>query len=93
MQEERDRSLHACPARGVDDDRLACVVHIVLHAKVGRHPVDQHAVVRRHGSELLKGAATEAGQKRCKEVGMTIMEIKNDQTERFKSFSNTPTLP
>lgn len=47
--------IHACAARPVDDDRLACLVYIVLHAKVGRHPVDQHTVVRRHVRELLKG--------------------------------------
>lgn len=47
--------LHARAAGPVDDDRLACLVYIVLHAKVGRHPMDQHTVVGRHMRELLKG--------------------------------------
>lgn len=34
----------------------------MLHAEVGRHPVDQHAVVGRHLRELLKG--TEEEEKR-----------------------------
>lgn len=37
--------LHACAAGPVDDDGPARVVDVVLHAKVGRHPMDQHAVV------------------------------------------------
>lgn len=47
--------LHACAARPVDDDRFARLVYIVLHAKIGRHPMDQHTVVGRHLRELLKG--------------------------------------
>lgn len=47
--------LHACAAGPVDDDRLSRLVYIVLHAKVGRYPVDQHTVVGRHVRELLKG--------------------------------------
>lgn len=47
--------LHACAAGPVDDDSLACLVYIVLHAKVGRYPMDQHTVVGRHVRELLKG--------------------------------------
>lgn len=37
--------LHARAAGPVDDDGPARVVDVVLHAKVGRHPMDQHAVV------------------------------------------------
>ncbi len=48
--------LHARVAGPVDDHRLACLVYIVLHAKVGRHPMDQHTVVGRHVREFLKGA-------------------------------------
>lgn len=48
--------LHARAAGPVDDDRPARLVYIMLHAEVGRHPMDQHTVVRRHLRELLKGA-------------------------------------
>lgn len=58
--------LHACVAGPVDDDRLACLVYIVLHAKVGRHPMDKHSVVGRHVWELLKRA--ERGRNRGKIV-------------------------
>ena len=44
---------HACVSRFVDDDGLAGLVYVVIHAKVGRHAVQQHAVVRRHLGELL----------------------------------------
>ena len=47
--------LHASAAGPVDDDRFARLVYIVLHAKVGRHPMDQHTVVGRHVRKLLKG--------------------------------------
>lgn len=47
--------LHACAAGPVDDDRLAGLIYIVLHAKVGRHPMDKHTVVGRHLRELFKG--------------------------------------
>lgn len=47
--------IHACAAGPVDDDGLPRLIYIVLHAEVGRHPVDQHAVVGRHLWELLKG--------------------------------------
>lgn len=61
--------LHASAAGPVDDDRLARLVYIVLHAKVGRHPMDQHAVVGRHVSELLKRT-----EKREKAVGREMAE-------------------
>lgn len=51
--------VHARAARPVDDDRLPRLIYIVLHAEVGRHPVDQHAVVGRHLRELLKGTEEE----------------------------------
>lgn len=56
--------LHACAAGPVDDDRLACMVYIVFHAEVGRHPMDQHAVVGRHLRELLKGTETNKEKKK-----------------------------
>lgn len=64
--------IHACAAGPVDDDRLACLVYVVLHAKVGRHPVDQHTVVRRHVGELLKGTERDGkceGRKRQDKKG------------------------
>lgn len=51
--------VHACAAGPVDDDRLSRLIYIVLHAEVGRHPVDQHAVVGRHLWELFKGTEKE----------------------------------
>lgn len=57
--------LHACAAGPVDDDRLACLVYIVFHAKVGRHPMDQHTVVGRHVRELLKGTERDRSRERC----------------------------
>ena len=44
---------HARVARLVNDDSLARLVHIVVHAKVCGHPVQQHAVVRGHLGKLL----------------------------------------
>lgn len=61
---------YACAAGPVDDDRLACLVYIVLHAKVGCHPMDQHTVVGRHVRELLKG--TIAGD----EVDHVLLQFK-----------------
>lgn len=61
---------YARAAGPVDDDRLACLIYIVLHAKVGRHPMDQHTVVGRHMRELLKG--TIAGD----EVDHVLLQFK-----------------
>ena len=36
----------------VDDDRFASRVHVVVQAEIGRHPVQQHPVVRCHRGEL-----------------------------------------
>lgn len=57
--------LHACAAGPVDDDRPARLVHIMLHAKVGRYPMDQHTVVRRHLRELLKGTERDRNRDMC----------------------------
>lgn len=51
--------VHARAAGPVDDDRLSRLIHVVLHAEVGRHPVDQHAVVGGHLRELFEGAEEE----------------------------------
>lgn len=51
-QEQRGRS-HSCVARFVDDDRFPRLVHIVVHAKVGCHAVQQHAMIGGHLRELL----------------------------------------
>lgn len=56
--------VHARAAGPVDDDGLSRLVHVVLHAEVGRHPVDQHAVVGRHLRELFKGTEEEEEEKK-----------------------------
>jgi len=44
---------HARVARLVDDDSLSRLIHIVVHAKVGSHPMQQHSVIRSHLRKLL----------------------------------------
>lgn len=47
------RRSHPRVARFVDDDRLPRLVHVVVHAKVGCHAMQQHAVVGGHLREFL----------------------------------------
>lgn len=44
---------HACVASFIDDDCFACLINIVVHAKVSSHTVQQHTMVRGHLRELL----------------------------------------
>lgn len=44
---------HACVASFIDDDCFACLINIVVHAKVSSHTVQQHTMVRGHLRKLL----------------------------------------
>lgn len=44
---------HARVARFVDDDSLARLINVMVHAKVGSHAVQQHAMIRSHLRKLL----------------------------------------
>lgn len=46
--------LHSCVTGLVDNDCLPSLVHIMVHAKVGSYPVQQHPMVRGHLRELLE---------------------------------------
>lgn len=54
--------LHSCVTGLVDDDRLPGLVDVMVHAKVGGYPVQQHPVVRGHLRELLKLVAEKTGE-------------------------------
>lgn len=43
---------HSSVGSFVDHHRLSTGVHVVVHAEVGGHSVEQHPVVGRHGWEL-----------------------------------------
>lgn len=61
---------HACVACFVDDDSLACLINIVVHAEVGSHTVEQHAVIRSHLRKLFILVA-----KRKEVVGRNVISI------------------
>lgn len=68
------------------------MVYIVLHAKVGCHPVDQHSVVGRHVRELLEGAESDRNggkmQRRERERGQTN-EVERVKVERSEAERET----
>ena len=54
--------LHSCVTGLVDNDCLPSLVNIMVHAKVGSYPVQQHPMVRGHLRELLKLVAEKRGE-------------------------------
>lgn len=69
MPAEQFASLHPGAAGPVDDDRLARLVYVVIHAKVGRHSMDHHTMVGRHVRELLEGTEVREGLQNVKKIG------------------------
>lgn len=63
---------HACVARLVDYDRLARLIHIVVHAEVGSHTMQQHTVIRSHLRKLL--------------ILVTACDTKNKVVSMYLSF-------